>query len=86
MESRGYGDAAALEPLRRELETCFADVEPGDRITGVSEGPHEARFYFNGEATCVVERRGFRRGFFGIWLERGDASAQLMGGADGERI
>lgn len=83
MSSRGAGDARALAPLRDRLEACFADVTPGDRITGVSTGPNSARFYFNGERRCEIEWPLFQRRFFGIWLDAsGDArrfSVQLRG-------
>lgn len=85
MTQRGAGTPQSLEPLRASLENCFADVRPGDRITGVSTGPSTARFYYNGVRRCEVEWTGFRRDFFGIWLDaRGSQramSAQLRGGA-----
>jgi hypothetical protein len=84
MQRRGYGGAAELAPLGRRLQACFADVAPGDRITGVSMGPNSARFYFNGAQRCEIEWPGFRRAFFGIWLDaQGEArtlSGRLRGG------
>lgn len=84
MRQRGAGTAAQLEPLRARLEACFADVRAGDRITGVSTSASEATFYYNGARRCTIEHPGFRRAFFGIWLDaRGDQaafSAQLRGG------
>jgi hypothetical protein len=83
MSSRGAGETRALAPLRDRLEACFANVTPGDRITGVSTGPNSARFYFNGERRCEIEWPHFQRRFFGIWLDaRGEArrlSVQLRG-------
>lgn len=85
MSRRGAGDAASLEPLSAPLRACFADVRPGDRITGVSTGRDTARFYLNGRARCEIEWPGFRRAFFGIWLDAsgGDRtlSHQLTGRA-----
>ncbi len=85
MTQRGAGTPQSLEPLRASLQNCFADVRQGDRITGVSTGPNTARFYYNGARRCEVEWTGFRRDFFGIWLDaRGSQramSAQLRGGA-----
>jgi hypothetical protein len=85
MTQRGAGTPQSLEPLRARLQNCFADVRPGDRITGVSTGPNTARFYYNGARRCEVEWTGFRRDFFGIWLDaRGSQRAlsqQLRGGA-----
>lgn len=85
MTQRGAGTTQSLEPLRARLQNCFADVRAGDRITGVSTGPNTARFYYNGARRCEVEWTGFRRDFFGIWLDaRGSQRAlseQLRGGA-----
>jgi hypothetical protein len=83
MSRRGAGDAASLAPLAAPLRACFADVAPGDRITGVSTGGDSARFYLNGRARCEIEWPGFTRAFFGIWLDASGAdramSNQLTG-------
>ena len=85
MSRRGGGDAASLEPLAAPLRECFADIAPGDRITGVSTGTTTARFYFNGRQSCEIEWPGFRRAFFGIWLDASGSgramSDQLTGRA-----
>ncbi len=85
MRQRGAGSEASLQPLRAPLTACFADVQNGDRITGVSTGPNTARFYLNGAQRCEIEWPGFRRHFFGIWLDarggQANLSAQLRGGA-----
>lgn len=73
MAERSSVDAAALAPLRRQLDACFTDVAPSDRFTAVSDGDDSARFYFNGALRCSVQWPGFRRAFFGIWLEARDA-------------
>ena len=71
------------QALSAELRNCFSDVAPGDRITGVSLDEHTARFYLNGRQRCEIRWPGFRRAFFGIWLEARGAdrafSAQLRG-------
>lgn len=54
--------------LSGELEGCFADVAPGDRITGLSHDGDRASFYYNGEQSCEIAQPGFARSFFGIWL------------------
>lgn len=69
MSGRGAVDAASLAPLAAPLRACFADVAPGDRITGVSTGTNSARFYFNGRQRCDIRWPGFQRSFFGIWLD-----------------
>jgi hypothetical protein len=85
MSERGAGDADALAPLRTRLAQCFADVRPGDRITGVSTGHDTARFYLNGAPRCTVTWPGFRRAFFGIWLEASGGQAGLSARLRGER-
>ncbi|MBT8471599.1 MAG: hypothetical protein HKN14_11385 [Marinicaulis sp.] len=57
-----------IEDARAPLTACFADVEKGDVITGVSTGENEASFFYNGEKRCDIEYPGFRDAFFGIWL------------------
>lgn len=84
MTSRGAGNAAALAPLRAQLERCFTSVSQGDRFTGVSTSVETATFYLNGEQRCDVRWPNFRRHFFGIWLAGRDGpaarlSAQLRG-------
>jgi hypothetical protein len=75
----------APEQLTGLLRTCFADVRAGDRFTGVSLDANRARFYLNGRQTCEMSWPGFRRAFFGIWLDgRGGNrgfSARLTRGA-----
>ncbi len=56
---------SALEPL---FLKCFPDVEKGDQIIAVSDGPTKARFYYNGQQSCSVDYPEFRHLFFGIWL------------------
>ncbi|MBN8607908.1 MAG: chalcone isomerase family protein [Caulobacterales bacterium] len=83
MAERG-GDGAALAALRPLLLACFADVRAGDRITGVSIGVDTARFFYNGQQRCEIASPGFRRSFFGIWLDGEGAdrafSQRLLGG------
>lgn len=81
--SRRGASASTLSSLRTRLQACFANVTPGDRITGVSTGAGAARFYLNGRQRCDIEAPGFRRQFFGIWLDSrsGDRAftARLLG-------
>lgn len=86
MTQRGAGSAQRLAPLRTQLERCFPNIARGDRVTGVSTGANTARFYYNGAQRCDVNWPGFRRHFFGIWLDGRDGpaarlSAQLRGDA-----
>lgn len=65
MENASVSAFADLGPL---LQSCFADVREGDRITGASTGADTARFYHNGAKRCDVSYPQFRDRFFGIWL------------------
>ena len=70
-------------PLQARLEACFADVQPGDHLSGLSLGPDAASFFHNGTQRCEIEHAGFRDDFFGIWLgdrtRRPDLTAVLTG-------
>ncbi len=77
MQQRGSGNEWTLRSLQTQLTTCFADVTAGDRITGVSTGLNTARFYFNGRERCEIEWPGFRRHFFGIWLDASGSNRAL---------
>lgn len=67
------------------LQTCFADVRPNDRITGVSRGNDRAVFYVNGRKSCDFTYPSFTKRFFGIWLGEGTrdpgSRARLLGAA-----
>lgn len=68
----GVAERARLESndrLATLLRSCFANVQPNDRFTGVSLNQDLARFYLNGRQTCEITWPGFRRAFFGIWLD-----------------
>lgn len=57
-----------LEPFGPVLESCFADVQAGDRITGLSNGGTGAQFFVNGQQSCEIEDPSFADSFFAIWL------------------
>lgn len=78
MTQRGAGNARSLAPLRTQLARCFPDISRGDRVTGVSTGANTATFYYNGAQRCDVQWPGFRRAFFGIWLDGRDGPARTM--------
>jgi hypothetical protein len=83
MEEMSGRGVANSEDLRDRLIACFANVTPGDRITGVRTGANTAMFYFNGQRRCSIEHSGFSRAFFGIWLDGSGANRrfrdQLLG-------
>ena len=69
---RGVAKRARVDSkdrLASLLRSCFANVERNDRVTGVSFDRDKARFYLNGRQTCEIAWPGFRRAFFGIWLD-----------------
>lgn len=78
MSQRGGGNARTLAPLRTQLERCFPNIARGDRVTGVSTSADTARFYYNGAQRCEVRWPGFRRTFFGIWLDGRDGLAARL--------
>ncbi|MBI1187031.1 MAG: hypothetical protein GC206_06825 [Alphaproteobacteria bacterium] len=78
MRRRGVEEA---DGLRGQLVRCFADVNAGDRITGVSVSPSRARFFHNGRERCTLDSAGFSRAFFGIWLEGQGAFSERLRGA-----
>ncbi len=57
-----------LEPYGSVLESCFADVQEGDRITGLSDGDNGALFFVNGQRSCEIDDPAFADSFFAIWL------------------
>jgi hypothetical protein len=78
MSQRGGVTSASLAPLRAQLTECFPNILRGDRITGVSTGANTARFYHNGSQSCEINWPGFRRNFFGIWLDGRDGTAARL--------
>lgn len=86
VEMSRRGGVSAPERLAALLRACFPDVAPGDRITGLSTGPDSAVFLHNGRQRCAIEWPGFRRAFFGIWLDASGpqrAFSSQLRGADG---
>jgi len=65
IEDRPQRELAAFGPV---LEDCFDNVEPGDRITGMSDGVGAAQFFVNGQQSCEIEDPDFSNSFFAIWL------------------
>lgn len=50
------------------LDSCFADVSRGDRITAVNMGPDRIRVFVNGARSCDIAAPDITRRFFSIWL------------------
>ncbi len=70
-------DAAKETAWTQAMQTAFADVQAGDRITGVHRPGAGTRFFFNGRLRGVVEDAAFARAFFGIWLGAGTSEPRL---------
>ncbi len=68
MRRAGSLDASKEPAWTAAMQSAFADVQPGDRITGVHRPGAGARFYFNGRLRASVDDAAFARAFFGIWL------------------
>lgn len=62
---------ARFAALERQLLQCFANVDKGDRITGLAVGQNKALFFVNGVQSCALRFPNLRERFFGIWLGPG---------------
>lgn len=74
MRRAGAFTQAEADRWRAALERVLPDVQPGDRITGVHEPGHGARFLVNGREAGVIQDARFAVLFFSIWL--GPATSQ----------
>ena len=68
MRRLGSLDASKEAAWTAAMQSAFADVQEGDRITGVHRPGAGAQFYFNGRLRASVNDAAFARAFFGIWL------------------
>ena len=71
-----FGTAREAVWLDAMLQT-FADVQNGDRFTGLHTPGAGARFWLNGQARAPVRDAEFSRVFFGIWLADASSEPQL---------
>lgn len=77
MRRTGSLDPAKEAAWTAAMQTAFADVQAGDRITGVHRPGWGARFFFNGRLRGVMDDAAFARAFFGIWLAAGTSEPRL---------
>ena len=77
MRRVGNLDASKEAAWTAAMQSAFADVQPGDRITGVHRPGAGARFYFNGRLRASVDDAAFARAFFGIWLSASTSEPRL---------
>jgi len=68
MRGQGMGSEAVYPRWLAEMRRVFADVRPGDRLTGVATAERHARFYYNGAMRGEVTDAAFADAFFAIWL------------------
>lgn len=70
-------DEATLAAWGAELQRAFADVEPGQRITGEYLPGRGCRFYLDGQLRHEIADPALARAFFAIWLGPGTRSPDL---------
>lgn len=77
MRRVGSLDSAKEAAWTQAMQIAFADVQAGDRITGVNRPGDGTRFFFNGRLRGAVDDAAFARAFFGIWLGAGTSEPRL---------
>ena len=77
MRRLGFDDPRKLGRWEREMDRVFPDIQPGDRLIGVSLPGKEARFYSQNRLLGTVADPEFARAFFSIWLDPGTSEPQL---------
>ncbi|TAG46830.1 MAG: hypothetical protein EAZ30_11575 [Betaproteobacteria bacterium] len=68
MREQGTGSDAVYPKWLAEMQRVFADVKPGDKITGVVTPARTAKFFHNGVLRGEVNDAAFTEAFFDIWL------------------
>lgn len=78
-EMRRSGDLTAEQQSRwlAAMVQAFPDVRAGDRITGMHQPGHGARFWFNAQPRSGVADALFSERFFGIWLAESTSEPRL---------
>jgi hypothetical protein len=59
------------------MTDAFADVQSGDRLTGLHVPAVGAKFWFNGQPRATIRDPEFSRLFFGIWLSDATSEPRL---------
>jgi hypothetical protein len=84
MRDQGAGSDAVYPKWLTEMQTVFADVKPGDRLTGVVTAARTSKFFLNGVLRGEIADPAFTDAFFGIWLHEKTSEpkfrALLLGG------
>ncbi len=68
MRDQGVGSDAVYPKWLAEMQRVFADVKPGDRLTGVVTSARTSKFFLNGVLRGEMADPAFTDAFFGIWL------------------
>jgi hypothetical protein len=68
MREQGVGGEAVYPKWLAEMQRVFADVKPGDRLTGVVTAGRTSKFFLNGVLRGEMTDPAFTDAFFGIWL------------------
>ncbi len=68
MREQGTGSEALYPKWLADMQRVFADVKPGDKITGVATPARSAKFFHNGVLRGEVQDAAFTDAFFDIWL------------------
>jgi Chalcone isomerase-like len=68
MRDQGVGSDAVYPKWLAEMQRVFADVKPGDRLTGVVTAGRTSKFFLNGVLRGEMTDPAFADAFFGIWL------------------
>ncbi len=66
-----------VRPGREQLNSCFKDVQKGDRFLAVTEGANRITFRLNGSQTCTLSQPGISRSFMAIFLGENSRSARF---------
>jgi hypothetical protein len=77
MRRLGSLDASKEAAWTAAMQSAFADVQEGDRITGVHRPGAGVQFFFNGRLRASVNDAAFARAFFGIWLSPSTSEPRL---------
>lgn len=85
MRDQSVGSDDIYPKWLAEMQRVFADVKPGDRLTGVVTTTRSAKFFYNGVLRGEIADPAFADAFFGIWLSEKTSEpkfrSQLLGTA-----
>lgn len=77
MQGQGVGSDTQYPKWIAEMKRVFADVKPGDRLTGVATAARTAKFFYNGSYRGEIADPAFTDAFFGIWLSEKSSQPRM---------